>query len=135
MIGTLLTVFLILAVGTHAADKVNVRQQEIVLGKLPVAEASAYYDVLRRRVRRIRVLRAIALTALFCLLYAYRHRPVQLPSQLDHADRIGRVAPGHGRAEGHDETLAGGHRPLLAQDGGDALDQILGAADLLQRPG
>jgi hypothetical protein len=76
MIGTLVTVLLILAVGTHVADKVNVRQQEVVLAKLPVAEASAYYDVLRRRVRRVRLMRAMVLTALICLLYAYRHRPV-----------------------------------------------------------
>jgi hypothetical protein len=71
-----LTVLLILAVGTHVADKVGVRQQEVVLAKLPVAEASAYYDLLRRRVRRVRLMRALVLTALICLLYAYRHRPI-----------------------------------------------------------
>lgn len=76
MIGTLLTVLLILAVGTRAGDALTVRQQEVVLSKLSTGEASAYYDVLRRRVRRIRVLRAITLTSLLFLLYAYRHRPV-----------------------------------------------------------
>ena len=76
MIGTVVTALLLLAVGTRAGDRLIVRQQEIVLGKLPVAEASAYYDLLKRRVRRIRVLRAIVLLSLLALLYAYRHRSV-----------------------------------------------------------
>ena len=72
MIGTLLTALLLLAVGTSAGDRLIVRQQEVVLAKLPVAEASAYYDLLKRRVRRVRVLRAIVLLSLFSLLYAYK---------------------------------------------------------------
>ncbi|HVR62775.1 MAG TPA: hypothetical protein VMU50_12810 [Polyangia bacterium] len=74
MIGTVVTALLLLAIGTRAGDRLIVRQQELVLAKLPVAEASAYYDLLRRRVRRVRVLRAIVLVSLFCLLYAYRHQ-------------------------------------------------------------
>jgi hypothetical protein len=49
MIGTLLVVLLILAVGTRAGDAVEVRQQEIVLAKLSIPEAQAYYQRLRRR--------------------------------------------------------------------------------------
>ncbi len=74
MIGTVLTALLVLAVGTQAGDRLITRQQEVVLSKLSVPEASAYYDLLRRRVRRVRILRAIVLVSLFCLLYAYRHR-------------------------------------------------------------
>ncbi|HEX3698658.1 MAG TPA: hypothetical protein VH374_25020 [Polyangia bacterium] len=76
MIGTLVTVLLIWAVGTEAADRLTVRQQEVVLSKLATGEASAYYAVLRRRVRRVRVLRAITVASLLCLVYAYRHRPI-----------------------------------------------------------
>jgi hypothetical protein len=74
MIGTMLTALLLLGVGTRAGDRLIVRQQEVVLSKLPVAEASAYYDLLRRRVRRVRILRAIVFLSLMALLYAYRHR-------------------------------------------------------------
>lgn len=76
MIGTVVTALLLLAVGTRAGDRLIVRQQEIVLSKLPVAEASAYYDLLSRRVRRVRILRVIVVLSLFGLLYAYRHRKV-----------------------------------------------------------
>jgi hypothetical protein len=74
MISTLLTVFLILAVGTQVTDRLSVRLQEAVLAKLTTAQASAYYDLLRRRVRRIRIMRAITLLSLVVLLYAYKHR-------------------------------------------------------------
>lgn len=73
MIGTVLTALLLLAVGTRAGDRLITRQQEVVLAKLPVAEASAYYDLLRRRARRVRILRAVTLASLLALLYAYRH--------------------------------------------------------------
>jgi hypothetical protein len=74
VISTLLTVFLILAVGTQVTDRLSVRLQEAVLAKLPTAQASAYYDLLRRRVLRIRIMRAITLLSLAVLLYAYKHR-------------------------------------------------------------
>jgi len=72
MIGTLIIVLLILAVGTRASDALEVRQQEIVLGKLPVPDAHDYYQRLRRRVWRARVLRAVAVLALITLAYTAR---------------------------------------------------------------
>ena len=76
MIATLLTTLLILAVGTEAGNRLIVRQQEAVLSKLSEADAAAYYDLLRRRARRVRTLRAVVVASLLCLLYAYRHRPI-----------------------------------------------------------
>jgi hypothetical protein len=71
---TLLLMVVVLAVGTQATDGVRVKQEEIILHKLPVAEAHAYYEVLRRRVRRIRLLRAVTLAGLLLSLLAARRR-------------------------------------------------------------
>lgn len=60
-------------VGVRARDNLRLRQQELVLSKLPRDEAAAYYDVLRRRVRNARILRGLALAALVALVYAWRH--------------------------------------------------------------
>lgn len=72
MIGTLIVVLLVLALGTRASDALEVRQQEIVLGKLSVPEAHDYYERLRRRAWRARVLRSVAVLALITLAYAGR---------------------------------------------------------------
>jgi len=53
-------------------DTLKVRQQELVLKKLPLPEAHAYYELLRKRARQTRILRAIALVSLLALGYAYR---------------------------------------------------------------
>jgi hypothetical protein len=74
MLSGLLVVLLIVAVGTRATDGVRVKQQEVILRNLPAAEARAYYDVLRRRVRRVLVLRAVALLSLVALFYCYKIR-------------------------------------------------------------
>jgi hypothetical protein len=83
MVGTLIVVLLILALGTRAGDALEVRQQEIVLRKLPVAEAHAYYQQLRRRAWRTRALRAVAVLALITITYVARRmlvtRPVRRP--------------------------------------------------------
>jgi hypothetical protein len=73
MVSTLVTVLLILVVGTRASDNLTLRQQEIILSRLPEADGVAYYDVLRRRVRKIRILRALTLLSLLAMVYAYRH--------------------------------------------------------------
>lgn len=73
MSATLIIVVLVLIVGERAADGMERRQQEIVLGKLPIPEAHAYYERLRRRSRRIRLLRALTLASLLTLAYVYRH--------------------------------------------------------------
>jgi hypothetical protein len=93
VIGTLMIVLLILAVGTRASDAMEVRQQEIVLGKLAVPEAHDYYQRLRRRVWRARVLRGIAVLALITLAYTARRL---LP--LDAAPAPGAGAAASGRA-------------------------------------
>jgi hypothetical protein len=71
---TLLLMVVVLAVGTQATDGVRVKQEEIILHKLPVAEAHAYYETLRRRIRRIRLLRAVTLAGLLLSLLAARRR-------------------------------------------------------------
>ena len=63
----------VILVGARARDDLRLRQQELVLRKLEEGEAVAYYDVLRRRVRNARILRAIALASLLCLIYAWKH--------------------------------------------------------------
>jgi hypothetical protein len=73
MLPTLVTVLLIIVVGTRASDNLTLRQQEIILSRLPEAEGVAYYDVLRRRVRKIRILRALTVLSLLAMVYAYRH--------------------------------------------------------------
>lgn len=70
MVGTLLVVVLVLAIGTRVTDGVRLRQQEAILAKLPEGEAVAFYRVLQRRVWKVRVLRAITLLSLLALLHA-----------------------------------------------------------------
>ena len=63
----------IVLVGARARDELRQRQQALVLKKLPEADAVAYYDVLRRRVRTARILRTVTLLSLLCIFYAWRH--------------------------------------------------------------
>jgi hypothetical protein len=70
---TLITIAVVVLVGARARDGMRLRQQELVLSKLAEDEAAAYYDVLRRRVRNARILRAIAVASLLVLIYAWRH--------------------------------------------------------------
>jgi len=71
--GALIAVLLIVVAGGRARDNLRLRQQELILKKLDTPDAAAYYDVLRRRVRNARILRAIALFSLLCVFYAWRH--------------------------------------------------------------
>lgn len=73
MTATLVTVLLVIVVGARSRDNLRLRQQEVVLSKLDVADAAAYYEVLTRRVRNARILRAVALISLLCIVYAWRH--------------------------------------------------------------
>ncbi|HET6281734.1 MAG TPA: hypothetical protein VFH73_12230 [Polyangia bacterium] len=73
MLSTLVTILVIIAVGTRASDNLTLRQQEIILSRLPEADGVAYYNVLRRRVRKIRFLRALTLLSLLAMVYSYRH--------------------------------------------------------------
>jgi hypothetical protein len=74
MLSALVVVLLIVAVGTRATDGLRVKQQEVILRNLPESEARAYYAVLRGRVRRVLVLRAVALLSLLALFYCYKIR-------------------------------------------------------------
>jgi hypothetical protein len=79
MVSTLVAVLLVVALGTRARDNLRLRQQEIVLSKLSERDGIAYYEVLRRRVRNARILRAIALISLIVAFYAWRHGLVRPP--------------------------------------------------------
>jgi hypothetical protein len=79
VLSTLLVMAIVIAVGTRASDSVQVRQQEVILANLPEKEALAYYHLLRRRLRKVQVLRVIALLSLVTLFYAYKHRLAAAP--------------------------------------------------------
>lgn len=74
MMLSLFTVLVIVAVGARAIDAVRLSQAESILSRLPEADARAYYDVLRRRVRRTLIMRGVVLVALLCLFWALRQR-------------------------------------------------------------
>jgi hypothetical protein len=74
MLSTLVVIAVVIAVGTRASDDLQVRQQEVILRNLPEPEAVAYYELLRRRLRKIQVMRVIAVLSLLTLFYAYKHR-------------------------------------------------------------
>lgn len=85
MIGTVLVVLLVLAVGTRATDAVRLRQQEAILAKLPTPEAAEFYGILRQRAWKVRVLRAIVLLAVIVILHSRSrdrgHRIQRLPTR------------------------------------------------------
>jgi hypothetical protein len=72
-VSTLIALCLVIFGGARVRDGLRLRQQELVLSKLPERDAVAYYEVLRRRVRNARILRAVALVSLWALIYAFRH--------------------------------------------------------------
>ena len=74
MMMTLFAVLVVVAVGSRATDAVRLSQAESILARLPEDDARAYYDVLRRRVRRTLVMRGIVLVALLCIFWAIRRR-------------------------------------------------------------
>ena len=74
MLTAVLLVVLILGLGAHLSDGVRLKQEEAILRKLPVDEAHGYYEILRRRARRVRLLRAITLASLVLALLAARRR-------------------------------------------------------------
>lgn len=97
MIGTVLVAVLVLAVGTRATDAVRLRQQELILAKLPTPEAAAFYGLLRRRAWKTRILRAVALVAVIVILHArnrdrsQRQPPQRMDQQTDHSSDRSRV--------------------------------------------
>jgi hypothetical protein len=83
MMGAVLVMVIVLVAGTRASDALEVRQQEVILANLPEREAVAYYDVLRRRLRKTMVLRVVALLAAVTLVYCYKHRLGDRPVATD----------------------------------------------------
>jgi len=79
MSGTLIIAVLVLVLGERASDALERRQQEIVLRKLPMPDAHAFYQRLRQRSRRVRILRALTLAALLTMAYVYRHTANRRP--------------------------------------------------------
>jgi hypothetical protein len=74
MMLALFAVLVIVAVGGRAIDAVRLSQAESILARLPDDDARAYYDVLRRRVRKVLVMRALTLISLLCIFWVLRHR-------------------------------------------------------------
>jgi hypothetical protein len=82
VIVTLLAILAIIAAGGRASDSVRTSQIESILLRLPEGEARDYYALLRRRLRRVAVMRALALLSLLALFYVFRQRlvPAQPPA-------------------------------------------------------
>lgn len=93
MIGVLVIVLLVVVTGARLRDGVKLRQQEVVLGKLTVPEAHAYYELLRKRARQVRILRAVALLSIVALGYAYRRGIAASPHDGASAAPPGRTFP------------------------------------------
>jgi hypothetical protein len=79
MIGTWVAVLAIVAIATRASDRLRTAELENILRRLPPDDARAYYDRLRRRVRKVALLRAVALAALVVLFWALRQLLVRPP--------------------------------------------------------
>jgi hypothetical protein len=79
VITTLLAILVAVAAGGRANDALRTSQAESILTRLPEDQARAYYDLLRRRLRRVIVMRAVALASLFCIFYALRQWLVARP--------------------------------------------------------
>ena len=98
MLTTALLVILILGLGTHLSDGVRLRQEEAILRKLPVPEAHAYYEVLRRRAHRVRLLRAVTVASLGLSLLAARRRFFPPPPSAPASDGRPALRPGNTEA-------------------------------------
>jgi hypothetical protein len=79
MILALFAVLVIVAVGGRAIDAVRLSQAESILKRLPDDEARAYYELLRRRVRKIILMRALVLVALLCIFWVVRRTLIAAP--------------------------------------------------------
>lgn len=74
MLSAILLAFAIVVIGQGLPDRVRLTQERVILEKLPVAEAAAYYELLRRRVMRVRALRLVFVLSLLTVLWVYRNR-------------------------------------------------------------
>jgi hypothetical protein len=72
MLSALMLVAIISVVGGGLCDRLRLQQEEIILQKLPIAAAHAYYGILVRRAARLKWLRLVALLSVFAVLYVWR---------------------------------------------------------------
>lgn len=72
MTGGLIAVLVIVAVGTRALDDLRRQEAESILHRLPIPQAHAYYEALRRRMRRLMLMRALSLVSLLLILLTIR---------------------------------------------------------------
>jgi hypothetical protein len=72
MFGSVLIVVLVLALGNELTERLRVKQEELILQKLPQNEAIAYYELLKRRVMKVRLLRGAVLVALVVIAMAVK---------------------------------------------------------------
>lgn len=72
MFGSVLIVVLVLALGNELTERMRVKQEELILQKLPQSDAIAYYELLKRRVLKVRVLRGAVLIALVVIAMAIK---------------------------------------------------------------
>lgn len=68
----ILVALAVVAVGARVSDSLRLKQESNILERLPESEGVAYYEVLRKRVARVRLLRALALSGLALLMYVGR---------------------------------------------------------------
>jgi hypothetical protein len=73
----LFAALVIVIVGGRVSDRLRLRELESILGRLPEDEARRYYELLRRRERRVMIVRALALASLITVFYVYRQRLVE----------------------------------------------------------
>ncbi len=67
----------IFVLGARLSDGVRLRSEETILHKLSVAEAHAYYEKLKARARRTKLMRAVTLAAVLLVSIAVRKRLVR----------------------------------------------------------
>ena len=72
MIASLIAILALVVVSSRATDGLRTAQLEDILSRLPPDEARAYYARLKQGVRKVAVLRAVALVSLLCLFYVFR---------------------------------------------------------------
>lgn len=83
MFGTMVAIAAILALGTRLRDGVRLEAERSLLERLPLPEAHAYYQVLKRRVWRVKILRALVMIALVLVLFAIRRRLFPVTGRVD----------------------------------------------------
>lgn len=73
MVRGLLVAALIIFVGNEWSERVRIKQEESILHRLPESEAVAYYEALKKRVRRTRLLRGCVLVALVLIVFSLKN--------------------------------------------------------------